>query len=134
MLEISPAKVAHVIIRAREFDAKVGNWDEASEDTGLDEDADTILESHKNDATESEISAFIAGLNVDEQANLVALAWLGRGTFGKSEFADAVAIARAERTTPTERYLLGIPLLADYLEEGMEMLGYSVEQIEQGVL
>ena len=134
MLEISPEKVAHVIVRAREFDAKVASWDEPSEDTGLNEDADSILEDHRYDATESEVSEFISNLNVDEQANLVAIAWIGRGTFSKNEFAEALAAAKAERTTPTERYLLGIPLLADYLEEGMDTLGYSVEEIEHGVL
>ena len=34
----------------------------------------------------------------------------------------------------TARYLLGLPLLADYLEEGLEKLGYSVEDIESDVL
>jgi hypothetical protein len=65
---------------------------------------------------------------------LVALAWLGRGTFSADEFDEAVATAFAERTNPTERYLLGIPLLADYLEEGLDKLGYSVEDAEKGIL
>ena len=47
---------------------------------------------------------------------------------------EAVETARAERTNPTQDYLLGIPLLADYLEEGLEKLGHSVEDVEQGVL
>jgi hypothetical protein len=29
---------------------------------------------------------------------------------------------------------MGIPLLADYLEEGLEKLGISVEDAEKGVL
>ena len=55
---------------------------------------------------------------MDEQASLVALAWIGRGSFGPEELDEALATARAERTNRTEDYLLGMPLLPDYLEEG----------------
>ena len=134
MLEISPAKVAHIIVRAREFDAKVGAWDDPALEAEIEDDADSILEDRGGDATENEVSEFIAGLNIDEQVHLVALTWIGRGTYSAEEFGDAVEMARAERTSPTENYLLGIPLLADYLEEGLEKLGYSIEDVEQGVL
>ena len=134
MLEISPEKVAHVIVRSREFDAKVAIWDEPSSAIDLDDGADAILEDRTSDATRGEVAEFIAGLNEDEQANLVALAWVGRGTYSADEFQEAVETAKAERTTPTQEYLLGIPLLADYLEEGLEKLGYSVEDAEKGVL
>ena len=75
-----------------------------------------------------------AELNEDEQAELVALVWIGRGTFSAEEYEEAVEMAKAERTNPTENYLLGIPLLADYLEAGMEKLGYTIEDIERDVL
>ena len=55
------------------------------------------------------------------------------GRYG-SRTAEAIDTARTERTNPTESYLLGIPLLADYLEEGLEKLGYSIEAVEQDVL
>ena len=55
--------------------------------------------------------------------HLVALAWIGRGTFSAEEFDEAVQTARDERVNSTSRYLLGMPLLADYLEEGLEQLG-----------
>ena len=73
-------------------------------------------------------------MNYDEQANLVALMWVGRGTYEKEEFEEAVETARAERINATSNYLLGIPLLADYLEEGLEKLGYSVDDVESDVL
>jgi hypothetical protein len=71
---------------------------------------------------------------VDEQVNLVALAWIGRGTFAPEELDEAVETARSERVSATSKYLMGIPLLADYLEEGLEKLGISVEDAEKGVL
>jgi hypothetical protein len=134
MLEISPEKVAHVIIRSREYDAKVATWDEPSSANNTDDASDAILEDRSGDATRGEVAEFIAGLNEDEQANLVALAWVGRGTYSADNFKEAVEMAKAEHTNPTEEYLLGIPLLADYLEEGLEKLGYSVEAAEQDIL
>ncbi len=134
MLEISPEKVAHVIVRAREIDAKVAAWDDPGTSFEIEDDADTILEDRSEDATTSEAEEFITGLNVDEKAHLVALAWVGRGTFSREEFAEAVQTAREQRSMPTAQYLLALPLLADYLEEGLEKLGYNIEDVEHGIL
>ncbi len=132
MLEIAPEKVAHVIVQARAFDSKVAAWDDDREDT---EDApEAILEDLANDPAYAELASFIDTLNDDEQVNLVALAWVGRGTFTPDEFAEAVDTARNEKVNATSAYLLGMPLLSDYLEEGLEKMGISVEDAEQGVL
>jgi hypothetical protein len=133
-LEIAPEKVAHVIIKAREFDAKVGAWDASPEDGDSEEDPSAILEDLSNDPTAAEIAGFIDALNDDEQVHLVALAWVGRGTFEAEEFDEAVETARSEQTGSTAAYLLGLPLLADYLEEGLEKLGYSPNDVESDVL
>ena len=78
MLEISPAKVAYIILKAREYDAQVPSV--LSEDaSGSDGEPQDVLESRPEFATRRELAGFIAGLNVDEQAHLVALAWVGRG-------------------------------------------------------
>jgi hypothetical protein len=130
MLDIAPEKVAHIIVRAREMDAKVDAWDQPSDEA----DSDSILETRSGDATGAELKAFIADLNVDEQASLVALMWIGRGTYDADELEEAKATAMNERVNPTEEYLSGIPMLADFLEEGLERLGISVEDSEQGIL
>jgi hypothetical protein len=49
----------------------------------------------------------------------VALAWVGRGTYDVSEWQQAIDTARTEHTNRTAEYLLGLPLLGDYLEEGL---------------
>jgi Protein of unknown function (DUF3775) len=133
-IDIAPEKVAHVIIKAREYDVKVGSWDDTPEEGDAEENPDAILEDFSNDPTRAELSGFIDRLNFDEQANLVALAWIGRGTFEKEEFEEAVETARRERINATSSYLLGMPLLADYLEEGLEKMGFSVDEIESDVL
>ncbi len=134
VLEIAPEKVAHVIIKAREYGAKVGAWNSSTEENDADEDPSAILEDFANDPTLGEIAGFLDALNDDEQAHLVALAWIGRGTFEPEEFDEAVDTARTEQGNSTASYLLGLPLLSDYLEEGLEKLGYSANDIESDVL
>ncbi len=125
MLEIRPSKVARIIIRAREIDAKTGRWDLPGDDA----DADSILETRGSDATEDELRSYISDLNSDEQASLVALMWIGRDTFTADDLEEAIETARSERVTPTEDYLLGIPLLSDFLASGLEALGYNAEEL-----
>src|SRR6187200_2048172 len=130
-LEISPAKVGFVIIKAREIAAKVAAWDDGATS---DHDAESILEDFSDDATQAELKEFIRDLNEDEQVSLVALAWIGRGSFGPEELEEALTTARSERTNRTADYLLGMPLLSDYLEEALDRLGYSVEDAEDEAL
>ena len=133
-LEIAPEKIAHVIIKAREFDAKVGAWDESPEDGDAEEDPASVLESFSDDTVFQEVASFIEALNDDEQVGLVAVTWIGRGTFEVEELEEAITMARDDAVNKTSVYLLGIPLLADYLEEGLEKLGYSVDDVESDVL
>jgi hypothetical protein len=127
-LEISTDKIGFVIQKAREMAAKVAAWDDSATS---DHDAESILEDFSDDATQAELKEFIRDLNEDEQVSLVALAWIGRGSFSVEELGEALATARSERVNRTEDYLLGMPLLPDYLEEGLDRLGYSVEDTEQ---
>ncbi|SFJ50903.1 DUF3775 domain-containing protein [Celeribacter neptunius] len=126
-MDISPHKVAFVIVRARELGVKVGRWDRPTDDA----DADTILESRPSDGTERELTSFIRNLNEDEKAALVALMWIGRDTF--DDYDEAYETAKQEAIGPTERYLMGIPLLADYLEDALESLGVDTSEIEDEI-
>src|SRR6478752_8450503 len=130
-LEISPTKIGYVIVKARECAAKVAAWDDGATS---DHDAESILESFSDDATRAELKSFIQDMNEDEQISLVALAWIGRGSFGPEELEEALTTARSERTNRTADYLLGMPLLRDYLEEALDRLGYSVEDAEDEAL
>lgn len=133
-LDISPEKVAFVIMKAREFDAKVAPFDEGDQET-TDEQVgnDGVLENRTGDPSLKELIGFLRALNDDEKANLVAIAWIGRETYGVEDWTAALAAAREERTTPTETYLTGMPMLAEYLEEGMAELGYEMAGIESDV-
>jgi hypothetical protein len=135
MLEISPEKVAHVILRAREVDAKMDAWDEGEADTGaFDADGETILEDLPGDATRQELREFLESLNQDEQASLIALAWIGRGTYAAAEIGEAIATAKAEHGTNASAYLFGLPLLPDYLEDALDQFGISAGDAEAEIL
>jgi len=130
-IEISPTKVGFVIVKSREYGAKVGAWDDG---TTSDHDAESILEDFSDDSTVTELMEFIQDLNVDEQVSLVALAWIGRGSFAADELDDALETARSEHNKRTAEYLVGMPLLSDYLEEALDILGYSVEDAEDDAM
>lgn len=77
-----------------------------------------------------ELKEFIEGLNDDEQFELIAIAWIGRGTFTAEDWDEALDTARDEHSRNAVRYLMAMPLLADYLEEGLSEFGLSCEDEE----
>jgi len=123
---INTEKVCYVILKARELE---------SEDEGMEADASnpsddkfvSVLTEEAFDVVRAELRDFIDAMDEEEQAELVALAWVGRNDFGAEEWIGAVAQARDRRQGSTSRYLLGIPLLASYLEDGLEAFGESCE-------
>lgn len=125
---IDPDKVCWVILKAREFDAKTAPVEEEPGSNPIDEDMREVLEDLPDDPVEEELKAFIDALNEDEQIELVALAWIGRGSFTAEEWPEAVAEARRAHNDRTAEYLLGMPLLSDYLLEGLAAFGISCEE------
>ncbi|TVQ32461.1 MAG: DUF3775 domain-containing protein [Geminicoccaceae bacterium] len=134
MLTIDLDKVRFVIEKARVFDAdmEVGDEDEDLHAMGAHttdemlEDED-LEENEEDDPVYGELKEMINDLNEDEQVELVALAWVGRGTYGSDEWASALEEAQRAHNRRTAEYLLGMPLLADYLAEGLAAFGESVE-------
>lgn len=96
--------------------------------------AQVILYCHEIERGEAELRAFIENLNEDEQASLVALMWIGRGSYEADELEEAITMARQEATIPTEDYLLGSPHLGDHLESAMDALGLDIADAEEDLL
>ena len=131
-LSISPDKLNFIITKAREFDAKDIVTDPGDSSNAADDGMLSVLEDHVDDPTYQELRAFINTLTEDEQIDLVALTWLGRGDYSKEEWREALEEARRIHDEKETDYLIGTPLLADYLEEGLSQLGYSLEDFEIG--
>jgi Protein of unknown function (DUF3775) len=127
-LSISAEKLCFIIAKAREFDVKdvVTDPDDASNPT---DDANlAVLEDHKDDPVVQELTAVISAMSVDEQVDLVTLTWLGRGDGNIEDWADLRGEAARAHNRRTAAYLLGIPLLADYLDEAISQFGISCEE------
>ncbi len=122
-LGISLVAVATIVEHARAVqepeEAELGDGDE-------DEDTDEA-----DDLPEDTLRAFITELNEDEQAALIALAWVGRGDYEAAEWGEARALA-AERNAGRDAsdYLLGMEGLGDLLEEGVAAFGLSLDDVD----
>ena len=124
-LSVSAEKLCFIIAKAREFDVKdvVTDPDDASNPT---DDANlAVLEDHKDDPVVKELVAVINSMSVDEQVDLVTLTWIGRGGGGIEDWGDLRAEAARAHNRRTAAYLLGIPLLADYLGEAISLFDIS---------
>jgi hypothetical protein len=133
-LTISPEKVCFIIVKAREFDAKDAVTEPDPGSNPTDDKDIAVLEDHADDPVVEELTAFIDALSEDEQIDLVALAWLGREDYSASDWLAVREEAARSHNERTASYLLGTPLLGDFLEEGLSMLGYSCEEFEIGRL
>lgn len=133
-LSISPEKVCFIVVKGREFDAKdiVTDPDEGS--NASDDAMISVLEDHPDDPVLQELNAFIGALTEDEQIDLVTLAWLGRGDGTVADWDQLRAEASRAHNRRTARYLLGMPLLPDHLEDALSQLGLSCEEFEAGRL
>ena len=128
-LSISPEKVFFFISKAHQFDGKDAISDPDSGSNSADDMMLDVLEDHADDPTEQELTAFISALNEDEQADLVALSWLGRGDGEFSEWNDLREEAARLHNDRTAAYLLGKPMLGDHLQEGLAQFGITEEDV-----
>jgi Protein of unknown function (DUF3775) len=130
-LTISPEKVSYIIMMAHEFDAKETDTDPNEGSNASDDRMIDVLEDTGEDATEDELTSFINDLNDDEQIDLVALAWLGRENNTLDDWPELRAEAARAHNKRTAPYLIGMPLLGDYLANGLEQFGISFEEFER---
>lgn len=127
-MDIALDKVCELILRARALDVKEGVTDPDSGSNPIDDGSADVLTDAPDDMTEEEIREVIGGLNDDERIDLVALVYIGRGDLEPEEWGAAVRLARERDEAGggrTADWLLGIPNLADLLDEGVNALGRS---------
>jgi hypothetical protein len=134
-LSVSLDKVCFVIAKAREFETKdePNIPDEASNPS--DDRMIEVLEDRPNeDAVLHELRSIIGDMSEDEQIDLVALAWLGRGDAGAEGWEELRSEAARAHNRRTAAYLLAMPLLPTYLQDGLAELGLSCEEFEKDSL
>ena len=128
-INISQDKFCFIIAKAREFDAT----SEAMETDLVSGPADTgepkITATDGDDAAGSELREAINDLNDDETIDVIAMVWVGRGDFTKSEWRSARNLAKQRHHRHSADYLMGMPTLGDLLEDGLTQLGHTCDGI-----
>ncbi len=132
MLNTPIAQLAFIIEKAREFDAETAPVDSDSGSNPSDDGDVAILEATGDNPTRQELAGALDALNDDQRIEILALTWLGRGDFDRSEWRKALAQAREIHNANETEYLIGTPLFADYLEEAVATLGYSLKDLGKG--
>jgi len=125
-LTIDPDTAFAIMLKAREFDVKVEQTDPDSGSNPSDDGSIDALELGTNDQTKHELFSAINDLNDDEQRDLIALTWVGRGDYALSEWDEARMDAQEITRVRVPRYLAEIPLVSDFLEEGLSQFNLSV--------
>jgi hypothetical protein len=129
-LSLSAEKLCFIIAKAREFDVKDVVTDPGDSSNASDDGMLSVLEDHGDDPVVQEITAVIRSMSEDEQVDLVALAWLGRGDGTLEDWAELRAEAARAHNKRTAQYLLGMPLLPDFLDEAAAQFGISCAEQE----
>jgi hypothetical protein len=129
--------ICRLILRTKEMEAQVPASDADEDPENVDDyddeggEALSVLEDELNDGVEEEVQALLDDLAEDQLAEIVALAWVGRGTYDSSEWDEA--FAEANDLAPDERIdeLLEMPLLGGYLDAGLAAFDYSCDGVGQ---
>ncbi len=129
-LSISSEKVCFLIVKAREFDAQDASTDTASGSNASDDHMIDVLEEGGDNPVQQEIRTFVAELGEDEKADLIGLLRLGRGDGTMEDWSAMRAEGMREHSGRIAAYLIGQPLLSDYLEEGLSQFGISCAEFE----
>lgn len=126
--------LAYIVLKAKAFDALLEADDPSDGSDSVDDRFVDALEDERDNPVQRELRSAIASLDVDAKATLVALTWLGRGDYDAGEWREAVTTARERAENSTARYLMGVPLLGDYIEDGADKLGINlITEQEEGM-
>lgn len=118
--------LAYIVLKAKAFDGLVASDDPSDASDSVDDGFIDALEDEADNPVQRELRVAIRQLSEDAKVTLVALAWLGRGDYERAEWREAMAAARERGEASTARYLMGMPLLGDYLEDGADELGVNL--------
>ncbi len=125
--------ICRLIVRGRELEAQVpaNQTEDAEEDVDDADDRFAVLEDETNTAVEVEIRVALDDLADDQLSELLALAWVGRGTYDVSEWDDALEEAGDPDGEDPIDQLLDMPMLSAYLESALAAFDLSCEGVGQ---
>lgn len=123
--------LCRIILRAKEYEAQVPtDYDggEVAENVdGEDGEALSVLDDAINTSVEEELIGAIEDLADDQQAELLAFAWVGQGTYEAADWDEAYEAATEEGNVVDA--LMDMPMLASVLEAGLAAFDISCDGI-----
>jgi len=124
--------ICRIILRAKEYEAQVPiDYDggEAPENVDDEESGETlsVLDDSINTSVEEELIASLEDLADDQQAEILAFAWVGQGTYDAADWDEALEAASEENSIVEE--LMDMPMLASVLEAGLAAFDLSCDGI-----
>jgi hypothetical protein len=124
--------ICRLIIRARENEAQVPAIEADDEADPTDSDDEfASLEDESNEAIEEEMMALLDDLGEDQVQEILALAWVGRGTYDISEWDEALEEAADKDAEDPVDQLMDMPTLAAYLDAGLAAFDLTCDGIGQ---
>jgi hypothetical protein len=117
--------LCRIILRAREYEAQTPTDYDGGEaaDNVDDEDEGTlsVLDDTINESVEEELKAILDDLAEDQLAEVLALCWVGQGTYDPADWDEAMdeALAASKDGDGPIDELLDMPMLASVLESGL---------------
>jgi hypothetical protein len=127
-LTVAVETVCRIIQRAREFEALIPDSDPDEGSNGSDDGMVDAIEDDGDNPAEAELRAIVDDLAEDEQAEVIALAMVGRGIFDAIEWADALDAAMQEIDAAAD-WVLGQPTLSTDLENGLAAFDLSCDGV-----
>ncbi|WP_293678586.1 DUF3775 domain-containing protein [uncultured Phenylobacterium sp.] len=125
-LGLDPETAFFIVLKAREFHTKVELIDPDAASEPADDRAVDVLQFHPDDSVTDELIAAIGSLNEEERLDLIALIWVGRGEYSLWQWQDARERARRIDPERVLDYILGMPMVSDFLEEGLSRFGHHI--------
>jgi hypothetical protein len=127
-LPFNYTRIEDLVLRFNAVMAKEGTNISDLGGNATDDEVTATLQETEGDLSRDEITQEIESMNDEQQDALVALFWIGRGDAEPAAWEQTKALARQQHEGLVSRYLLGKPMVGEYLTEGLEkMLKYGVD-------
>lgn len=123
--------LCRIILRAKEYEAQVPtDYDGGEAPENVDDEGEetlSVLDDSINTSVEEELIASLEDLAEDQQAEVLAFAWVGQGTYDASDWDEALEEAASENNIVGE--LMEMPMLASVLEAGLAAFDINCDGI-----
>ena len=128
--------LCRIFLRAREYEAQTASdYDPGEDPDNVDDEQEgalSVLEDDINDSVEIELKAAFEDLGEDQLAEVIALCWVGQGTYESSDWDEAQQEAQdlvTQSASEALNELMEQPMLASVLESGMAAFDLSCDGI-----